>query len=154
MDKQTELEEMMLRDPLHIINDHLITIKKMKKEYYKQFKKFKKRNTGLKLAVNVLNAVSISTLVISITSFPPMAIASIISTSLATITGAVSATIDYEYKYHQANLSYNQLNDLYSSSINKLTLPDADYDSILTEITSSLSLILDTALPLSVSGTK
>jgi len=150
----TELEDQLLVEPLRVINDHLIMIKKMKKEYYKQFRKYKKRNTNFKVAVNVLNAVTISTLVMSLTGVPVLAIVSVVTASVATITNAITTTIDYEFKYHQAHLSYNQLNDLQSTVINKLTSPDADYDTILNDLTSSLSLIIDTALPVDVSGTK
>ena len=86
----------------HILED----IKKRKNTHYKKFGKLKKVNTFIKSFVNGLNAISVCSLVLSLT--PSSAITLIISltaTSISGITSAISSSMDLEGKIHSHNTS-------------------------------------------------
>jgi len=127
----------------HILED----VKKRKNTHYKKFGKLKKINTFIKSFVNGLNAISVSSLVLSLTPATPVAsIIALTATTISAITSAISSSIDLEHKIHSHNTSNLQYNDLYrdiSARLLRNGMSSEDLDNLLTEINTRMSLIED-----------
>lgn len=132
----------------HILED----VKKRKNIHYKKFGKLKKINTFIKSFVNGLNAVSVCSLILSLT--PATSIVSIIALSATSISATISAiasSIDLEGKIHSHNTSNLQYNDLYrdvSARLLRNGMSSEDLDNLLSEINTRMSLIEDSSLPI------
>ena len=132
----------------HILED----VKKRKNIHYKKFGKLKKINTFIKSFVNGLNAVSVCSLILSLT--PATSIVSIIAlsaTSISATISAVSSSMDLEGKIHSHNTSNLQYNDLYrdvSARLLRNGMSSEDLDNLLSEINTRMSLIEDSSLPI------
>lgn len=137
-----------LQKKVKLINHYLKGIKKRKTKHQKKFRKLKKINTFSLIGVNVLNSISITTLVLSFTTFPPGVIISLITSSLSSIASGVITVADLQRKINTHQTAYLQLLDLHDStkaSMLKSALDDEDLDDILRELNAKTGLILDNA---------
>lgn len=142
---------------LKILKQHLSKIKRMKKVYYKKFKKYKSINTCSKIIINLLNALTVSSLVLTFSGAVPVIIVSIVSSSLSSLGSVALNTFDMDAKIHSANTTYLQLDDLfntYYTKIYKKDISDSDLNTMLNELNNKLGLIQDNALPISMNSSE
>ena len=137
-----------------MIKKILENVKKSKIKHYEQFGKYKKINTFIKSLVNGFNAVSVCSMVLSFSDIKPgVMIISLTSTSISSITSAISSAVDIENKVHSHNTSYLQYNDLYRDIAARLLrngMTSSDLDVLLSEINSRVGLIEDSSLPINL----
>ena len=139
-------------DKVEMIRCILDDVKKRKNQHYKQFGKYRKINTLNKSLVNVLNAISVCSMVLTFTPVSPaILIVALSATSVSGITSAVNSAMDIEDKVHSHNTSYLQYTDLYrdiSARLLRNGMSSLDLDNLLTEINSRMGLIEDHSLPI------
>ena len=108
-----------------------------------------------KTAINGLNAVSVSSLILTFTPVSPVAVVVALSTTtLSSISSAVLQTFELEHKIQTHNTSYLQYSDIYreySAKLKRNHLSSDDYDDMLSELNARLGLIEDSSLPISIS---
>ena len=155
-DKTTETAEVILKvveipnnynDKVEMIRCILDDVKKRKNQHYKQFGKYRKINTLNKSLVNVLNAISVCSMVLTFTPVSPaILIVALSATSVSGITSAVNSAMDIEDKVHSHNTSYLQYTDLYrdiSARLLRNGMSSLDLDNLLSEINARMGLIED-----------
>jgi hypothetical protein len=135
-----------------LIRNILEDVKKRKNIHYKKFGKLKKINTFIKSFVNGLNAVSVCSLILSLTPATPIvSIIALSATSISATISAIASSIDIEGKIHSHNTSNLQYNDLYrdvSARLLRNGMSSEDLDNLLSEINTRMSLIEDSSLPI------
>jgi DUF438 domain-containing protein len=129
-------------------------IKEKKQKHYEKYSWAKKINTISKTIINVLNAISVSSLVLSLREVSHMTnILALVTTSISSV-GSVSVTsYDLDGKVHSHNTSYLQYTDIYrdiSARLRRNGLSSEDLDNMLTELNARLGLIEDQSLPISL----
>jgi hypothetical protein len=133
------------------IKDQLNDLKKLKKKHYKKFKTLRKTTTLSKITINLLNGITVSSVIITFSAFPPAIIVSLVASSLSTLGSIALTTADIDNKFRQSQTTYLQLEDLYNHFNNQLLKNDPDLDKILDELNARSGLILDSSSPVSVS---
>ena len=145
MDTQIDIKK-------HKLEDELDKIKLLKTTYYNCFKNLKKYNTICKICVNILNAVSISSLVMTYTPISPIClIIGLASTTLSTIISVFSSSYGFDNKISTHQTTALQYADLYRDIQAKLLknhLTSDQCDIIIAELNIRLSLIEDSSLPI------
>ena len=136
-----------------LIRKKLREIRELYKKNFKKFKTYKRYNTTFKVIINVLNACTVSSAVISFSGMPIIAILTIATSSISTILSVINSTIDFQARYHVYQTSYLQLKDLYDSNTSNLLSRHSNLDHILNDINQKLGLILDSSNPVSLSST-
>ena len=134
------------------IRRELIKIKKMYKTHHRKWRIYKRVSTCFKVSINTLNAITISSLVISFTGSFPILILTITSSTISSILSVIHDTVGFPEKYMNHQTSFLQLLDLHSTYNNLLLGDTPNYTSILNEINAKLGLILDSANVVSVSS--
>ena len=71
-----ETKQLLYKNKIKVFKDILANIKKKKDKHYKKYKKLKCINNFLKVGVNILNAGSICSLVISYMGMTPVIVIS------------------------------------------------------------------------------
>lgn len=141
-------------EKLKLIHNLLRDINTRKVRHYNKFKYYKKINTGFKTTVNILNGVSISSLVLSLPGNLITLGISIGCTSTSALLSIINQSIDYENKFRLHQTSYLQYVDIYrdvNARIMRNHLTSEDLDNILTEMNSRIGLIEDNSLPIRMS---
>ena len=114
-------------------------------KHRKVFLKLKKRNSFAKVLVNVCSAVSVSSLVISLTPLSPIfLIVSLVSTSIGSVTMAITTGYKLSDKLEDHNRSFLLYSDLirdYSAKLRRNHLTSIEYDDILDELNNRINLI-------------
>ena len=145
MDTQIDIKK-------HKLEDELDKIKLLKTKYYNCFKNLKKYNTVCKICVNILNAVSISSLVMTYTPISHVClIIGLASTTLSTIISVFSSSYGFDNKISTHQTTALQYADLYRDIQAKLLknhLTSDQCDIIIAELNIRLSLIEDSSLPI------
>lgn len=140
-----------------IIKELLKDIQKKQKKHYKKYAKLKKINTAIRTGINILNSVSVCSLILGLTPTAPIAV--IIALSTTTCSGILSSGVtayQLDLKVHHHNTSYLQYIDLYRDYTARLhinNLSSKDLTQMLSEINSRLGLIEDASLPINESIT-
>lgn len=128
-------------------------IKNKKNKHYNKFRKFKRWNMIIKAIINGLNAISVSSIVISLSpASPVMIIIALTSTSLSGVITATTNAIGIDDKVNSHHTSYQQYGDLYRDINARLLrngLSSEDLDNLLSDLNTRLSLIEDNSLPIS-----
>ena len=143
-----------MRGKLNLINSILKNISVKKKKHYAKFSSLKTISGILKIIVNVLNALSVCSMVLTFS--PQLVFCVIIALSSTTTSGILSAIItayELEHKVHSHQTSYLQYVDIHrdvSARLFKNGLSSQDMDHILSELNARLGLIEDGSLPISV----
>lgn len=138
-----------------LILKRLENIKIRYKNYHKKYKKFKRYNTFINLVIASLNACSITFLSVGLTSFPPLAIVSLGTTSVSSILQGSTSVLNLQNKINLCYTAYLQLLDLYGdyqSKILKNNLSSDDLNNMLDNINDKLGLILDAVAEISVNS--
>jgi hypothetical protein len=137
---------------VRFINSILSEIKIRKQKHYKKVSLYKKINTITKAVINGLNAISVCSIIVSMTPMSPLVMILALTTSTVSgIATAVVQSIDLEEKlqsHNTSNLHYNDIHRDISSRILRNGLSSEDLDSILGELNARLSLIEDSSLPI------
>jgi hypothetical protein len=137
---------------VRFINSILAEIKIRKQKHYKKVSLYKKINTTVKAIINGLNAVSVCSIIVSMTPISPFVMILALTTSTVSgITTAVVQSIDLEEKLQSHNTSNLHYNDLYRDICGRILrngLSSEDLDSILGELNARLSLIEDSSPPI------
>jgi hypothetical protein len=140
---------------MKMIRLRLDSIKKRQKEHFRQFKRLKKRNTYLKALINVLNTISVTSLVLSFSVSSITLFVCAASNSLSAVGTAVLSVVDMDAKVHSHQTSYLQFVDLHDTYIAQLlhdNLTGSELDRILIDINAKVSLILDNCEPIELSS--
>ena len=136
---------------LTMIRRRLDRIKHRKVEHFRQFKRLQRLSTKFKAVINVLNTISVTSLVLLFSGSEPTLIICACSTSLSAIGTAVLSVVNMEEKSHSHQTSYLQfveLHDSYTAELLVDNLSGQDLDRILTDLNSKVGLILDTCEPI------
>jgi len=141
-------------DKINMIRRILADVKTKKQAHYKNFTKYKTINTIFKSLINVLNALSVCSMVLTFTPVSnEIMILALSATSISGVLSAVSSSIDFENKEHSHNTSYLQYTDLsrdVAARLLKNGLSSADLDAMLSEVNNRVGLIEDNSLPISI----
>lgn len=141
------------RDRVKLINKQLSTIKKLYKKNFRLFKKYKRINTIMKVGINLCNAVTVSSLVLSFSGAVPILVLTIASSTLGGTLQVINDTVDYQAKAHTHQTTYLQELDIYNTYMNEMLSKNRNLDNILTELNNKMGIILDSSLPVSTSST-
>ena len=140
---------------MKMIRLRLDSIKKRQKEHFRQFKRLKKRNTHFKALINVLNTISVTSLVLSFSVSSTTLFVCAASNSLSAVGTAILSVVDMDAKVHSHQTSYLQFVDLHDTYIAQLlhdNLTGSELDRILIDINAKVSLILDNCEPIELSS--
>lgn len=146
-----ETQQLLYKNKIKIFKEILENIKKKKDKHYKKYKKLKCINNFLKVGVNILNAGSICSLVISYMGMTPVIVISLSLTSLSTLITAGMNSYDIDYKIQSHNNSYLQFSEIYrhyQSILIKNGLTSKQVDEYLTEMNEKINLVMDTEEPI------
>lgn len=130
----------------NLIRLRLKHIKSKSNKFYKKYKKLKKRNTIINVVIATLNATSITTLSIGLTTFPPLLLVSLASTSTSSVLSGMTSVLRLENKISLCYTAFLQLSDLFNEYSNKLFIngvSSTDLDGMLSNLNQKLGLILD-----------
>jgi hypothetical protein len=129
----------------------LARIKQRQKEHFRQFKRLRRWNINFKACINVLNTISVTSLVIKLSGATTTLFVVTVSNSLSAIGTAILSVINMDTKVHSHHTSYLQFVDLYDTYIAQLlhdNLDGKDLDRILTDLNTKVGLILDNCEPI------
>jgi len=136
-----------------VIRQRLGSIKNRQKEHFRQFKKLKIWNLYLKAAINVLNTISVTSLVLTFSGTSLTLIVCAVSNSLSAVGTAILSVVNMDAKVHSHQTSYLQFVELYDTNIAALlqdNLSGQDLDRILADLNAKVGLILDNCEPIEV----
>jgi anaerobic glycerol-3-phosphate dehydrogenase len=142
-------EETHYDEKKQLINDILETAKSKKKRHRTLVTRYRRFSTVAKALVNVLNAVSVSSLIADSPENPTMKYIALGTTSVSTIVSAFSQALGLEQKTESHNSTYLALSDLYRDFTARLLrnhLSSEDLDTLLGELNGKVSLIEDASL--------
>ena len=135
-----------------ILKQLLEDIKRKKEKHYFKFRRLRLVNMVIKAVVNGLNAVSVSSIVMS---FQPIhqvvLIVALTSTSISGILSAVTNAVDFDGRVSSHQTSYQQYGDIHrdiSSRLLRNGLSSEDLDMLLCDLNVRLGLVEDTSLPI------
>lgn len=118
---------------------------KRRDKHRKVFLKLKKINSFAKVLMNVSSAISVSSLVISLTPLSPVfLIVSLVSTSIGSVTLAIVTGYQLSQKlenHARSHLLYSDLIRDYSAKLRRNHLTSVEYDDILDELNNRINLI-------------
>jgi hypothetical protein len=137
---------------VNMIKNILEDVKWRKGQHYSAFGKYKRSNMFVKSFINILNAVSVSSMVLTFTPVSPVVmIVAITASSMSGISSALSSAVDLDGKIHSHNTSYLQYVDLYrdiSARLLRNGLSSSDLDGLLNEVNDRMGLIEDHSSPI------
>ena len=146
-----ETKQLLYKNKIKVFKDLLANTKKKKDKHYKKYKKLKCINNFLKVGVNILNAGSICSLVITYMGMTPVIVISLSLTSLSTfiIAGMNSYDIDYKIQSHNnSSLQFSEMYIHYQSILIKNGLTSKQVDEYLNEMKEKINLVMDTEEPI------
>jgi hypothetical protein len=135
-----------------LIQRLLAKIKHRQRGHYDAFRSLRKTNIIMQTTINVLNTISITSIVLLYSAHPTTLIVCTVTSSLSAIGTAIHSVIGLESKYHSHQTSYLQFVDLYDSyqaEVLRDNLTGEDLDIILRDMNIRMGIILDNCEPLS-----
>lgn len=130
-----------------MVNNLLKLIKKKQDINYKKWRQLKKINTIIRPSLTALNALSVSSLILSISPLSPIFIILALSFSTTSAVGfAIMDAVRIDMKISNYHMSYLQFSDLYRTTniiIKKNHMTSNDYDLLLNELNTKIGLIED-----------
>jgi hypothetical protein len=138
-----------------MIRQRLDIIKHRQKEHFRQFKRIKKRNIYFKAIINVLNTISVTSLVLTFSVSSITLVVCAVSNSLSAVGSAILSVVDMDAKAHSHQTSYLQFVELHDSYIAELlhdNLTGQELDRILVDLNAKVGLILDNCEPIELSS--
>jgi hypothetical protein len=140
---------------MSMIRKRLDSIKHRQREHFRRFKILKKRNIYFKAIINVLNTISVTSLVLTFSVSSITLVVCAVSNSLSAVGTAILSVVDMDAKAHSHQTSYLQfveLHDSYIADVLRDNLTGKDLDRILTELNAKVGLILDNCEPIELSS--
>lgn len=131
-----------------LIHDILENARAKKKSHRRRVGCYRRIGTGIKALVNVLNALSVSSLIVEGPTNEMKWIA-LGTTSVSATLSALSQALGIEQKTESHNSTYLALSDLtrdFSARLLRNHLTSDDLDTLLGELNARISLIEDAAL--------
>jgi hypothetical protein len=139
---------------IDVINKQMKHIQKRRTKHYKKYGKLKKISDRVTALINAFNAVSVCSIIITLTPvFPAAAIIAITTASISGISTAIMTSYNLNVKienHHTAYLEYATLYRDIQAKIKKNNLSSKDLDLLLEEINDKLSLIENSAPPIKI----
>jgi hypothetical protein len=136
---------------LSMIRQRLDQIKHRQAEHFRQFKRLQKVNMYCNAVINVLNTISVTSIVFTFSGSNMTLIVCAVSNTLSAVGTAILSVISVESKSHSHQRSYLQFVELHDTYIAELlhdNLNGVDLDRILADLNSKVALILDTCEPI------
>ena len=143
--------QLLYKSKIKIFKEILEKIKDKKNKHYRNYKRYKRINNFLKISVNILNASSVCSLIISYMGLTPVLLVSLSLTSISSILTAFSSSFEIDFKISSHNNSYLQYSEIYrhyNQILIKNGLSTGDIDIYLNELNEKLNLIEDNELPI------
>ena len=135
-----------------MLQDILQDIMQRKSKHYSKYSTLKKWSGFLKAAITGTNAVSVCSLVLSLSPDSQGVIIALVTTSTSAIISAVITAYELETKIHSHKTSYLQYQDVHRDMCARLYrngLTSADLDGMLAEMNARIGLVDDNSLPVS-----
>jgi hypothetical protein len=136
---------------ISMIRQRLEKIRLRQKEHVRQFNRLKKWNINFKALINVLNTISVTSLVLTFSGSETTLIVCTVTNSLSAIGTAILSVINMDAKVHSHQTSYLQFVELHDTYIAELLHDDLsglDLDRILIDLNTKVGLILDHCEPI------
>lgn len=137
-----------------LIHNNLDEINMKKKIYRIKMIRFKRIDDMTESVIIASGAIAMSNLFVSIAVINPVTlIVGATFSSIGTVGGAVKRVFDLKAKYESARTTYQQLNDLERTTkavLAKNNLTEEQYLNLLDDMNHQMSLIDDTALPITI----
>jgi hypothetical protein len=136
-----------------LIKSRLDRIQESQREHFRLFRKLKRLNTVFKAVINVLNTISVTSLVLTFSGSDTTLLVCAVSNSLSAVGSAVLSVVAVEDKVHSHQTSYLQFVELYDTYFVELLKDDLngrDLDVILTDLNAKIGLILDNCEPINI----
>ena len=136
---------------LSLIHSRLHSIKERRQAHLSKFHSMRRVNVVCMCVINVLNTVSVTSIVMQFSGEAITLVLTAISSSLSALGTAILSVVDLEGKYHSHQSSYLQLTQLYDDTIARVLqdeLDGAELDRILATINSHMGLILESSEPI------
>ena len=133
-----------------LIRDELKKIKERKLKQYNRYKKLKSFNITSKTIINLLNAVSVSSIIVSYSYLPFSTIIALSSTAISSLLSVLLSSYEMDNKITVHHTTSLQLSDLYRTinlRILRNNLSSDDLDEIILDVNDRLALIEDYQLP-------
>lgn len=147
-DEEVECEQTNYQQKRRLILDIVTNARCKKKEHRKRVGCYRRVGTCIKALVNVLNAMSVSSLIME-GSTNEMKWVALGTTSISATLSALSQALGLEQKTESHNSTYLALSDLtrdFSARLLRNHLTSDDLDTLLGELNARISLIEDAAL--------
>jgi hypothetical protein len=140
---------------LDMIRQRLDRVRRRQTEHFRQFRRLKKWNLYFKALINVLNTISVTSLVLTFSGSHWTLLVCTVTNSLSAVGTAILtvANLDYKYQSHQTSyLQFAELHNNYTAELLHDNLNGHDMDRILADINSKFGLILDNCEPIELSS--
>ena len=137
---------------LKLLNKELAKIEKEYKAQFKLFRKYKRYTQYSRVIVNVLNGITVSSVVLSFSGALPILAVTIASSTMSSLTSIVSESCNWNGKMYQSQQTYLQLKELHNQYKIQSLHKEVDHTELLKNLTEKLALVADSALPVSVSS--
>lgn len=139
---------------LTMIRQRLDRIQSRQTEHFRLFKRLTSVNTNLKALINVLNTISVTSMVLTFSGTYTTLVVCAVSNSLSALCTAVLSVVRLDDKVHSHQTSYLQFVEIYDTYIAELLIDDlngSDLDRILGDLNTKVGLILDKCEPIDLS---
>jgi hypothetical protein len=140
---------------LKLIRHRLDRIRRRQAEHFRQFRRLTKWNINFKAIINVLNTISVTSLVLTFSGSHTTLILCTVSNSLSALGTAILTVVNMDALSQSHQTSYLQFAEVHDDYLAELLVDDIngqDLDRILTEINSKVGLILDNCEPIDLSS--
>jgi hypothetical protein len=158
--KKMQSHDENFKAKLKLIRHRLDRIRRRQAEHFRHFRRLNKWNINFKAIINVLNTISVTSLVLTFSGSHTTLILCTVSNSLSAVGTAILTVVNMDALSQSHQTSYLQFAEVHDDYIAELLVNDLngqDLDRILTEINSKVGLILDNCEPIDLSsslGTK
>jgi len=136
-----------------LIHNLLKEIEEKKKRYSKKEYQLKKLEDVSEAIITALSSIGVTVNIVSLTTMNPiLLIMGTVLCASSTVLSAIKKTLNIQSKYQSVKTTHNQLSDLLLESkiiITRNHLSSDDKKELLDNLKNKLSLIEDSALPIS-----
>lgn len=137
-------------DKIQLIKESLEDIKLKKQKHSTQYKQYKKTNTIFKTIVNILNTLSVSSMVLNfMDSNEGIMVIALVASTISAVISALAQSLEVENKAVSHNSSYLQYSDIYrdvNARMLRNGLSSKDLDDIITDLNSRIAVVMDSEI--------
>lgn len=146
--------ELVELDKRTLIHNNLDEIAMKKKIYHKKMMKLKRIDNVSESIIIASGAIAVSNLFVTLAVINPITLTiGATFSSISTVGGAVKRVFDVRAKYESIRTTYHQLNDLERTTraiLAKNHMTEEQYLNLLDDMNNQMSLIEDTAIPITI----